>query len=178
MKFLRLSLFAMIITFAATSVFAQPMRDGIAEQNYGPKVGKPAPKVDIAEWMSKAPQGDPMKGKLVFLEFWATWCGPCRQVIPHLNKLVEKFQSNKMIFISVTNEEKSVVDKFLAKTPIKSNVGLDNKNITSKNYSVTSIPNAFLIDKKGIIVWMGHPANLTEELIAGFIKTGKVTTEN
>ena len=170
MKLLRLALALFAFAFFTSQAFAQPMLMPDQSQPKAPQIGKTAPKVEIAEYLNNTGK-DPLKGKIVFLEFWATWCGPCRQTIPHLNKLVEKFQKN-VSFVSVSNENKDVVQKFMGKTPMKSFIALDKNNITSKNYNVQSIPQAYIIDKKGNIAWAGHPATITEDMIENYIKTG------
>ncbi|MGA2870240.1 MAG: TlpA disulfide reductase family protein, partial [Verrucomicrobiota bacterium] len=83
----------------------------IAYQN-GPKTGDIPPPLTL----TKTVQGDPatdiswdkLKGKVVVLEFWATWCGPCIKAIPRLNDLAEQFKGKPVVFISVTSENEDV----------------------------------------------------------------------
>ena len=162
--------FILVFVFVLTSA-AQPF---IQQQPPKSKVavGAQAPRFEISKWMNKELEGkNPTKGKVMLLEFWATWCGPCRQTIPHLNALVDKF-SKDILFISITSEKADVVKKFVDKTEMKSYVGLDNNGISQKNYDIQYFPNAFLVNKSGKIVWIGHPANLTEKDLEDFISKG------
>jgi len=120
-------------------------------------VGKNVENLTIAKFLGQKPD---WKGKVVLLEFWATWCPPCRASIPHLNQLYGKFKDKGLVAIGVSNEDESTVKKFLEKLPIDYYVGLD-KNL-GKTYKVTGIPHALLINRKGVIVWEGHPMQLKE----------------
>ena len=139
------------------------------------KIGSNAPTISIQEWLAEAPGGDvPFKGKTVVLEFWGTWCGPCVRAIPHLNKLVDKYQNDDLIFVSITKETKSKVAKFMKKKQMKAFVALDNKGKTNKAYQIRYIPKAYIIDPNGLIIWGGHPAHLTNELFDYYHKNNKM----
>ncbi|MBS4027393.1 MAG: TlpA family protein disulfide reductase [Ignavibacteriales bacterium] len=135
-----------------------------------------APKVEIAQWLQgevKAAKGKNFyEGKTLVLEFWATWCGPCRRIIPHMNELVDQFKSDSVIFLSLSDEKKEVVEPFLAKNKMKASIALDNQDKTFSAYGVSSIPNMFVIDKKGNVVWGGHPAMFSKEMLEVYLKTG------
>src|SRR5215467_11840601 len=92
-----------------------------------------------------------LKGKIVVLEFWATWCGPCIAAIPHLNELADKFKDQPIQFIAVTDEDEKVVAPFLRKKPIHAWIGLDTNKSMLKDYRVTGIPHTVVVDQKGII---------------------------
>lgn len=142
------------------------------------QVGKPAPKIDIADWVSGEIAGEnPFAGKSVVLEFWATWCAPCVEAIPHLNSLAEKYAGDKLVFVSISDEKRDVVDKFMANHPMKSSVVLDREGNTSRHFGVMGIPHTFLIDDEGILQWHGGPHRLTEELLDLYVKTGRVPPE-
>ena len=104
-----------------------------AQPAEGPQVGEPAPAIEL-EGLLHAPEGAPapnelgwddLKGNVVVLEFWATWCGPCIAAIPHLNALTEEFKGKPVRFISVTDEDETKVRKFLEKRTMSSWIGLD-----------------------------------------------------
>ncbi len=89
------------------------------------------------------------KGKVIVLNFWATWCGPCKKEIPYLNILFEKYRTNKdVIFIGITDEEKKDVEEFLKKQEYKPIILLGN---VKSEFGVYGVPTTFIIDKNGFI---------------------------
>jgi thiol-disulfide isomerase/thioredoxin len=142
------------------------------------KVGDPAPKLQTGKWV----QGDPVKsfekGKAYIVEFWATWCPPCRASIPHLNEVYMKFKDKGLVVIgqNVSERDDSVVAPFVKKMGDKMTyrVALDDKTSNkdgqmSKTWMEAAgqegIPTAFLVDTKGVIAWIGHPMQLKEQVI-------------
>lgn len=137
------------------------------------EIGTKAPPILVQEWMNDAPDGDdPFEGKTVVLEFWATWCGPCVRAIPHINELVEKYQSDDLIFVSMTREKKAKVAKFMKKKDMKAYVALDTKGKTNQSYKIRYIPRAYIIGADGKIAWVGHPAHLTDKFFDYFLEHG------
>ena len=112
------------------------------------------------------------RGKIVLLEFWATWCPPCRQSIPHLQGLHEKYGNKGLKIISVSTEPREHVAAFVKEMGGKMTypIGLDTDSKTAEAYGVEGIPSAFLIDPKGRIIWRGHPLNLDDGLIESALK--------
>src|SRR5437899_5174313 len=98
-------------------------------QSSEPKVGERPPTIGL-EKLLQAPEGTKaswaaLKGKVVVLEFWATWCGPCVAAISHLNELADQFKGWPVQFIAVADEDEQVVTRFLKRKPIHAWVGLD-----------------------------------------------------
>jgi len=141
----------------------------------GPKVGDFPPALTLTKMLS-GPLAtelgwDKLKGKVVVLEFWATWCGPCIKVIPHLNDLVEQFKDKPVVFISVTSENEDAVRIFLRNHPMKTWVGLDDYQVLNKEFYVQGIPHAVVIDTNGRIAAIAYPGDIRpehlEEVLAG-----------
>lgn len=133
------------------------------------KIGQPAPVIFISEFLTN-PLLDSagLMNKTIVLEFWATWCGPCVQSIPHINELVDKYASDSVIFISITNESKEKVTDFLKNKTLKSRVALDLTRQTNAAYKNKFIPQAFIINKFGYIDWIGHPATLNDSVFTQY----------
>src|SRR5213083_3048381 len=142
------------------------------------KVGDPAPKLQVAKWVQGESVKDFKKGKAYIVEFWATWCGPCRVSIPHLNEIHAKYKDKGLIVIGQDcwERDESLVQPFVKKMDDKMTyrVALDDKEGNEKGKMSTTwmaaaglngIPSAFLVDTKGIIAWIGHPMSLKEQLI-------------
>jgi thiol-disulfide isomerase/thioredoxin len=142
------------------------------------KVGDPAPKLQTGKWV----QGDPVKefekGKAYIVEFWATWCGPCRVSIPHLNEIAQKYKDKKLVVIGQNcwERDESQVEPFIKKMGDKMTyrVALDDKQgdgdgkmaeTWMKAAGQDGIPAAFLVDTEGKIAWIGHPMSLKEDVI-------------
>ncbi|MDE2924570.1 MAG: TIGR03435 family protein [Acidobacteriota bacterium] len=129
----------------------------------------------IEETLNAPADGDPdwaaLKGKATVLEFWATWCAPCVDVIPHLNELAGALPADDIRFVSITDEAEEVVTPFLESTPISGLVGLDLDRSVFRDYGVLAIPTTFLVDREGVIQGVTHARHLSREhlldLIAG-----------
>lgn len=127
--------------------------------------GKSAPAFQIEKWITAEPK---TSGKFVLVDFWATWCGPCRQSVPHLNNLAEAF-SDKLVIVGLSDESQS--DITAMKSPkLKYAVATDTKGRMKKALEVKGIPHAIIIDPKGIVRFEGHPGYLTENGVATIIR--------
>ncbi len=144
-------------------------------------VGDAAPKLQVSKWV----KGKEIKafdtGKVYVVEFWATWCGPCKTTIPHLTDHAKKFK-DKAEFIGVSVWEQGddipgLVSKFVEKMGDKMdyNVCLDDGQKMAETWMKAAkqngIPTAFVVDKEGKIAWIGHPMagleGVVEKVIAG-----------
>lgn len=142
------------------------------------KLGDPAPKLQTGKWV----QGDPVtgfqKGTAYVVEFWATWCGPCKVSIPHLNEKYLKYKDKGLVVIGQDcwEEDDTLVEPFVKKMGDKMSyrVALDDKNGSVKGKMSDTwmaaagqdgIPTAFVVDTNGIIAWIGHPMTLEDSVI-------------
>jgi len=136
--------------------------------------GKPAPKLVVSEWLTGA--APDTKGKVVLLDFWATWCGPCRDLIPELNQYKKKF-GNDLAIIGISGEADTEVLKFMKGTPIDYDVAVAPDRGMYKTIGIKGIPHCLVISADGIVRWQGFPPMhadpLTEEKLAQIIKESK-----
>lgn len=145
------------------------------------KVGSVAPPVKVSAWMQGTPVKSFEKGKVYVVEFWATWCGPCVESMPHLTKLATRYKG-KATFTGVdvwedtpgSKVSKAVpaVKKFLKDNPgrIGYNVAVDGKAaFMATNWLQAAgqdgIPCAFIVDQHGKIAWIGHPMDGLEDVL-------------
>jgi len=91
------------------------------------------------------------KGKVIYLDFWASWCGPCRQSFPWLNDMQDKYKNLKIISINLDND-KNLANEFLAETPANFTVIYDPKGKLAKQYKIKGMPSSYLINKTGELV--------------------------
>jgi len=121
-----------------------------------PNKGMPAPPLDTLKLL-QAPLGAradwaSLKGKVVVLEFWATWCSPCVASLPHLNQLVESLDPAKFQFISIDDEDLKVVQTFLTKKKMTGWVGVDASGRVFVLYGVESRPSTIIVGGNGKII--------------------------
>ena len=116
-----------------------------------------------------------LKGKVIMLEFWATWCVPCIKAFPHINELKSKFKDSDFEIIAITYETEEEVQKLLKKYALDTWIGINKDKSLFSEYAVSGIPQTFLIDKSGIIVKRLRPWEVTEDKIKELLD-GKATT--
>ena len=138
-----------------------------------PKVGETAPDLGL-EHVLQAPAAteaswEKLRGKVVVLEFWATWCAPCIAAIPHLNELADHFKGKPVQFIAITDEQSKVVEGFLKKRAMRAWVGLDTNKSMFKAYSVSGIPHTVVVNTNGVIDGITYPMSLKAEHIENLL---------
>lgn len=125
------------------------------------KVGSVAPKFTLIDINGKTVSLDDFKGKYVLIDFWASWCGPCREELPYVKELYKQYHQKGFEIISITKDEESDLWKnAITKEKIESWTHfsiLENQSTIDKEYFVNGIPHKLLIDKNGIIIgkWKG-----------------------
>src|SRR5436190_8031123 len=139
-------------------------------------VGDPAPKLQVKEFV----KGDPIKklekGKVYVVEFWATWCGPCRATIPHLTELQKKHKDVTVIGVSAFEQDFGKVKPFVEEMGAKMDyrVATDavpegkqaSDGAMAKNWmdaaAQQGIPTAFIVNADGRVAWIGHPTQMDQ----------------
>ena len=125
-------------------------------------IPRPAPEFAIKNLSGEKVSLDNYKGKVVLLDFWATWCKPCVTSMPELQKLHAKYADKGLIVLGVSIDEKGakVVKPFIEKRKFSYPIALDSSDKPAwKSYRVKGVPALFLIDKEGDIIrqWTGKP---------------------
>ena len=150
------------------------------ERKEGPSgvVGSQAPDFELRDISGKSWKLSSMKGKVVLLEFWATWCPPCQSAVADFNRIYERFKGEDFVFLALSVDEgedlAGKLKRFGAKEGILYPVLPDFKDIAG-TYNVISIPVTYVIDKEGNISYqhMGHMPDMVEiisEEIEGLLK--------
>lgn len=151
----------MLFVIVATAINAQkPQAKSILNQK--------APPLNIEKWVGEKPE---MQGKWVIVDFWATWCMPCRGAIRDLNDFHELYH-DKVVIIGLSHEDIPTIQKM--KFPVLDYyVASDTQARMKTSLEVTGIPYALLLDPNGIVRWEGNPLDpnnrLNEDLIESFI---------
>ena len=107
-----------------------------------------------------------LRGQVVMVNFWASWCGPCRQEMPLLEQLYQRYQPMGFTLLGVNVEEdSSAADKVLKDIPVSFPILYDNKNSVSESYQVRAMPSTFLIDRDGNVRYLhkGYQPGYEEE---------------
>jgi thiol-disulfide isomerase/thioredoxin len=127
-----------------------------------------APELIVEKWLTPEPD---RRGKCVLIDFWATWCPPCRKAIPELNGFYEKF-GDKLVVIGISDETEDAVRK-LVNPRIEYSMAIDTQARTKKAVGVTGIPHVLIIDPQGIVRWEGFPFlegfELNEKVVADIL---------
>ncbi|MCL4694807.1 MAG: TlpA family protein disulfide reductase [Candidatus Hydrogenedentes bacterium] len=167
MKSMPLTIAALAAVIALGAVVNAGYAQGDVEKR---KIGDAAPEISVSEWVQGGPVAlDSTSGKNVYLiEFWATWCPPCRKSIPHLNDLYATYKDRGLQVVAISNEEADHVAEFVKLQGDKMvyPVAIDGNGTMIENYMTAfgqdGIPHVFLVDTEGKIAWHGHP--MSDEL--------------
>jgi len=150
-------------------VFALPAAAGV-------KVGEPAPPVALPLLSPPASQElslASLRGKIVYLDFWASWCGPCRVSFPQLEQLRQELGPRGFEVLAVNvDEQESDALHFLQELPVTYPVVRDGSGETPGNYGILGMPTGYLIDRKGVVrlVHQGYRKSDGEALRAAVIE--------
>jgi len=166
------SLFAFVPPAGVTRV-DQIGETGSEAEEASDYTGKPAPEFTLADLKGTKRALSAHKGKIVLLDFWATWCGPCRREMPIVAKMHERYASKGLVVYGVNCSETSAkaqgfVDKYGYKFPIL----LDKNGDVQSKYGITAIPTMFIVDKSGKVSAHMIGGRSEDDLVAALKKAG------
>jgi thiol-disulfide isomerase/thioredoxin len=152
----------------ALGVFSVVVNVGKSMGHFGPAgqetIGSPAGSLSELKMVQGSAVDVAKQGSVKVVEFWGTWCGPCKTAIPHLNKvwkdLTKEFGADKLQFVGVSQKEtEEVVKAFITEMngQFEYPVALDVDGTLTAAYPISGIPHAFVVGKDGMISWAGHP---------------------
>jgi uncharacterized protein (TIGR03435 family) len=137
------------------------------------RIGDPAPPLHLQKVL-QAPEGasvswDALRGKVVLLEFWGTWCPPCLPAMEHLDRVAGALAGRPFQVIAITTEREEPVARYLAKNPSRLWIGMDTASATWNAYQVGGVPHTVIVSPEGRIAAITHPTNVTAEAIEGLL---------
>lgn len=152
--------FFLCASILLTVILVSAKEQGVTEKPVKPEVGKTAPDILgrlLDKKLLKLEELLKKKDKLILVDFWATWCPPCRAEIPHLQKAYKEYHEKGLVIISINVDEPSeTIEAFIKKTEMPWYHIRDIDSKLSALYKVEAIPSPFLIDPNGILVAMGE----------------------
>ncbi|QUM81545.1 TlpA family protein disulfide reductase [Moritella sp. 5] len=94
------------------------------------------------------------RGKVVLVDFWASWCTPCIRSFPWMEEMVEKYGEKGFVVIAINMDQESILaTKFLQRYPNKLTIAFDPQGVVAEQYEIMGLPNSFILNKKGEIVY-------------------------
>lgn len=133
--------------------------------------GRRAPPMYVTQWLNGRP--DPA-GKVVVIDFWATWCGPCRASIPHMNQLADQFH-DEVVFVGLSDEKEADFARGLGKYKLtmdgfRYSLALDTSRRMKDAIKSKAVPHVLVMSSDWVVRWQGHPASLTPQTLAQIVQ--------
>jgi cytochrome c biogenesis protein CcmG/thiol:disulfide interchange protein DsbE len=175
--------YANAVELLATSGHSIAVEQSIAESATHAEV---APEIEIAKWLDQKPTTlASLRGQVVVLEFWATWCEPCQQTMPKLRALQDKFRERGLVVIGLTElygesngrsvtreEELSEIAAFKRRLRLTYGFGVAENDSNNLRYGVRALPATFLIDRRGVVRYIDVGADeVGTDALAGVVES-------
>lgn len=120
----------------------------------GAVVGSAAPDFSLHDMQGRQVRLSDLRGKVVIVNFWATWCPPCRAEMPSMETLYQTFKEDDLVLLALNVEEdgRELVENFLRESPYSFPILLDSEAEVQQRYGVFQFPESFIIDRNGVVV--------------------------
>lgn len=121
-------------------------------------VGAPAPAWAVTPIGTAPASVAALRGRVVLVDFWATWCGPCKMIAPHLSQMKDRLGAQGLSVVGITTDDAASATAFADKFGMRYAIAVDKDGETNKTYGVSALPTLVLIDKSGVIrdVFIGY----------------------
>ena len=120
-------------------------------------LGDPAPSFALTTADGSTIALDQLRGRVVYLDFWASWCGPCRRSFPWMNEIEQRYAGRGLTVVAINVDAKREdAERFLRQYPAKFAVVYDASGATPRAYDVKAMPSSYLIDRNGKIARIEH----------------------
>lgn len=123
--------------------------------------------VYVSSWVN-IPSQEKFTKSLLFVDFWATWCGPCIQSMPHTDLLAKEFEDD-VLFFYVSDEPSMKVEKFMVDRNKRFFSAVENVGNNISNFNISALPHSVLFDHQGNILWKGSPTDMNSALLTQFV---------
>jgi thiol-disulfide isomerase/thioredoxin len=136
---------------------------------HGTEAGQPAPAFALPTASGDTVALDKLRGKVVYVDFWASWCGPCRRSFPWMNEMQQKYGPRGFAVVAINVDKKrSDAERFLVQYPANFTVVYDEAGVTPAAYGVKGMPSSYLVDPRGNVTFVER----------GFLEEHRAELEN